>query len=724
MTVSTALAGELGEGDSIAVDGVCLTATAIDGDAFSADVMRETLARSTLGALAAGAAVNLELAVRAGDRLGGHVVQGHVDGVAEVAAVRDDGFARVVTIAPDDRALLAGVVEKGSITVAGVSLTVARVDDAGFDVSLIPETLARTTLGAAAIGDRVNLECDVLAKYAAARPPAAGAPPPLSSEQLGCIAVRLALYPQRWIERRVEGVQLLDDATVRLRVSVTFRLPGAGFYAADACPRDGQLVHVPLALLRKEPPRTLDVASEDGSTIAVPASERRGELATLGLTAALWAYAEQLGGDGLSERELALLAALVDAAPADARALVERAGRDRELGALLVERRELGGLAVELADSFLLLAPVVYRAGEERVLTYSHCQPLRWTSSWRNVLALAAWADMEQGLRSLRIGYGASYHLTVDAPADVRIARGRLYGRYAVGGDRAVTLRIAQDGASPAIDLHARRPSAGELAAAAGAPAIAPAPAPGADLVAAIAARRPSPARRSDVGFAEVRVRPSLASVLPLTAVAVLTAVALLLVRGRLELVDGQTISAVLLAAPIVAASALARPGGHAFAGHVLRGLRGLALLAGVCALLVAALLGLGLVERAPAPDCVPGALDDCVPRAEVPAAAQRVADVATWTAVGVAVLMLVGTLRLLARAPQTQTQRVGGARVAEPIVADVEEPRGTGVICSAGGRLAHVAEPLGPDATRDMLAGGAIARAAAALRALEPTRR
>ena len=165
LTVRTDLAGELGEGDSIAVDGVCLTAVAIDGDRFSADVMRETLDRSTLGSVAEGARVNLELALRAADRLGGHIMQGHVDGVGQVAAIRADGFARVITIAPSDPDLLRYVVHKGSISVEGVSLTVAGIDDAGFDVSLIPETLERTNLGAAEVGRKLNLEVDVLAKY-------------------------------------------------------------------------------------------------------------------------------------------------------------------------------------------------------------------------------------------------------------------------------------------------------------------------------------------------------------------------------------------------------------------------------------------------------------------------------------------------------------------------------------------------------------------------------
>jgi riboflavin synthase len=164
LTLRTALADELGEGDSIAVDGVCLTARAVTAGSFSADVMNETLDRSSLGDVAAGARVNLELALRAADRLGGHIMQGHVDGVGEVVGVREDGFARVVTIAaPAD--VLRYVVEKGSIAVDGVSLTVARIGGGGFDVSLIPETLERTNLGGARAGRRVNLEVDVLAKY-------------------------------------------------------------------------------------------------------------------------------------------------------------------------------------------------------------------------------------------------------------------------------------------------------------------------------------------------------------------------------------------------------------------------------------------------------------------------------------------------------------------------------------------------------------------------------
>ena len=127
--------------------------------------MAETLRRSSLGSLEPGAPVNLELPLRASDRLGGHVVQGHVDGLAGVVGVEDEGFARLVTIAPEDPTLLRYVVAKGSIAVDGVSLTVAAISDSDFTVSLIPETLERTNLGAAAPGTPVNLEVDVLAKY-------------------------------------------------------------------------------------------------------------------------------------------------------------------------------------------------------------------------------------------------------------------------------------------------------------------------------------------------------------------------------------------------------------------------------------------------------------------------------------------------------------------------------------------------------------------------------
>lgn len=164
LTVAASLTEDLAEGGSVAVNGVCLTATAVHDHRFQAEVMNETRARTSLSEVAPGTGVNLELPLRAGDPLGGHIVQGHVDGVGRIAGIEVDGFARRVRIEADPD-LLRYVVVKGSITVDGVSLTVAEIDDRSFTVSLIPETLERTNLGAAEAGARVNLEVDIVAKY-------------------------------------------------------------------------------------------------------------------------------------------------------------------------------------------------------------------------------------------------------------------------------------------------------------------------------------------------------------------------------------------------------------------------------------------------------------------------------------------------------------------------------------------------------------------------------
>lgn len=151
-------------GDSIAVNGVCLTVVDLGPDYFTADVMEETLKRSSLDAVVAGSEVNLERAARLDSRLGGHLVQGHVDGTGAVLAIEPDAHWTAMRISlPVD--LGRYVVEKGSITVDGVSLTVVAVDDEAFSVSLIPTTLAETTLGSRKVGDRVNLEVDAIAKY-------------------------------------------------------------------------------------------------------------------------------------------------------------------------------------------------------------------------------------------------------------------------------------------------------------------------------------------------------------------------------------------------------------------------------------------------------------------------------------------------------------------------------------------------------------------------------
>ncbi|MEJ7876778.1 MAG: riboflavin synthase [Solirubrobacterales bacterium] len=164
LSIGASFAGELSEGDSVAVNGVCLTATALRTGGFDADVMNQSLDLTGLGSLEPRGRVNLEPAIRAGDPLGGHIVQGHVDCAGDVAAVSPDGFATRIGVLVPTR-YRRYLVEHGSVTVDGVSLTVAALTDEGFEVSLIPETLERTTFGGTSEGDTVNLEFDVIARY-------------------------------------------------------------------------------------------------------------------------------------------------------------------------------------------------------------------------------------------------------------------------------------------------------------------------------------------------------------------------------------------------------------------------------------------------------------------------------------------------------------------------------------------------------------------------------
>lgn len=164
LRIATALAAQIGEGDSVAVDGICLTATAVNGESFETEAMNQTLEVTALPRVDAGSRVNLELAMQASDRLGGHIVQGHVDGVGTVTESREEGFAwRLRVELGDDLSRYA--VDKGSITLSGVSLTIAELGDGWVEVSLIPETLERTNLGDLGPGSIVNVECDIVAKY-------------------------------------------------------------------------------------------------------------------------------------------------------------------------------------------------------------------------------------------------------------------------------------------------------------------------------------------------------------------------------------------------------------------------------------------------------------------------------------------------------------------------------------------------------------------------------
>ena len=161
---ASVILSDLKVGDSVAVNGVCLTATSVDGSGFTADVMHETLDRSSLGALTNGSWVNLERAMAADGRFGGHIVSGHIDGIGAIAALRRDDNAVWYTVraAPS---LLRYIVEKGSVAIDGISLTVASVEQDRFSVSIIPHTAAVTTLGQKRPGSTVNLETDLIGKY-------------------------------------------------------------------------------------------------------------------------------------------------------------------------------------------------------------------------------------------------------------------------------------------------------------------------------------------------------------------------------------------------------------------------------------------------------------------------------------------------------------------------------------------------------------------------------
>lgn len=174
-------------GDSVAVNGVCLTVSSLEGTRFAADVMHETLLRSTLGGQKVGNIVNLERALRADGRFGGHIVSGHIDGTGEISGIRQDGNASIFRIVAPPQ-VMRYIVEKGSVAIDGISLTVASVDGQGFSVSVIPHTIQMTNLNRLKAGDAVNLECDIIGKYVERFLLSAAAPLAKSSITAECLA--------------------------------------------------------------------------------------------------------------------------------------------------------------------------------------------------------------------------------------------------------------------------------------------------------------------------------------------------------------------------------------------------------------------------------------------------------------------------------------------------------------------------------------------------------
>ena len=503
--------------------------------------------------------------------------------------------------------------------------------------------------------------------------------PRLTDDQLGSIAVRLALSFPEWVERRVEHVVYLDDTTVRQRESVTIRWPEPEFFVLDARPHAGQTIYVPLDVIVKQSLIEVDVANPDDSTFAILSTRRNGTLAASGLTSAIWFLSEDTRkGKGLSDDTLRRIEAIVRSpAPLARKLLAVLKDRSTELGEVLGQPDEFRGLLSELATNFLMLAPAIYEPGVETVLKYSYSQRLPWKLSLRNVAATFGLANLHSDLTRLALGYADSYHLEVDAPEDVRLARARLFGSYVdSAGTGRVTIAIAVDGDNPVVDLHARRPTAATLKLAeeyrakplakrilSRKPGTAPLPD---DALEAATASAPTAVARSDRGFAQVSFRPRVAG--PFIAAVVtstLTSVLLIGARQRLPEIDGQVGSAVLLALPVLAAGYLTRPGEHAFATRLLTGVRLSALIVGVCSLLVAAILGGGFIEHPqPAPQAFTCSSANgrrslartrtarCVAdqphaeRAKVPDEVRLAVDGSTIVAVSFSALLLAGLLR------------------------------------------------------------------------------
>jgi hypothetical protein len=495
------------------------------------------------------------------------------------------------------------------------------------------------------------------------------APDRLSESQLGVIAVTLALGFPSWIQRRVERVRYLDDVTVQQSGGVMLRWPEPDFFSEGARPQVGQLIYVPLDLLTKESLGALEGTRPDGSPAPILPFGRAATLASAGITTLVWARSQEERGRGLEDVSLEIIDAVVRSpAPLASAVLGPLDDPASELGAILGERNELRGLLEELVSSVLVLAPAVYEPGAEVVYRYSYCKPLPWENKGRKRLAaMFGYSDARGGYRGLSLGWSASYHLEIEAPAEVDLVRARLYGSYVrEPGKQPVPALIGEDGDSPVIDLHARRPT--EQAFKTGDPAHPPSRPPMLPTVsgmqttaAALAVAEqgaPTPVDRSDRGYATFRFRPDpMGTFFATTVVSCLTALLLVTARTRLPELDGQISSALLLALPVLALGYLTRPGEHSFATRLLRGIRGAALLVGICSLLVAAVLGGGFIhsQRAPVPTyvCASSPTHDmdlrCSARralseaAVVPVGVKVVVDAATIVASFFAVVLLGG---------------------------------------------------------------------------------
>jgi hypothetical protein len=446
----------------------------------------------------------------------------------------------------------------------------------------------------------------------------ATAPSPSFKEhpRAGLAAVLLALGFPQWISRRVEQAAYLDDSTVRWRVSVTFVLPEPEFFGAGISPTlsTGSKIYVPLVLLSKRPLTHFHARNEDDRSLPVLATAQNGRLAAAGMSALIWGLAEQRLNRELSDHTLKVIDAVVTAPTVTANPIVQSALNEGELAEVLSEEDIYRTLMYELSSSFMLMVPLVYEPGRERVIKYAYTAPLPWKRGIRATAAAFGLADFRADLDVLALGASASYHIEIEAPPDVRLAAATVVGQY-MDRERGKRFPVALDidGDSPRVNLHAARPSERVLKLASETapykevrrprrwckpkPRAAP---ESSDRVKAAAEALPTLVEADDRGLANVLFRNELSGTfIAAVLVSGLTCLLLWGARTRLLDLDGQTGAEILLALPILAAGYLTRPGEHAFATRLLLGIRFLALLVGVCALLVAALLGAGVTQAA-----------------------------------------------------------------------------------------------------------------------------
>jgi hypothetical protein len=521
----------------------------------------------------------------------------------------------------------------------------------------------------------------------------------LSEVQLGVIAVTLALRFPEWLQRRVERLTYLDDVTVRNSGGVMLRWPEPEFFPEGARPQAGQMVYVPLTLLTKDPLIRLDGICPDGSPFPILPFGRTAALASMGITTLVWDLSQKTRKRGLDDGTVEIMDAVAAAPAALARpALKILKDPQSELSQVLAEHNELRGLFEELAESLLMLAPAIYEPGREAVYRYTYCKRLPWEDPGDHrlaaMLAMLGYADVRGGYRGLSLGWSASYHFEVEAPAEVRLSRVRLYGTYdRPPGQPPVTALLDEDGETPVVDLHGRRPTEQAFTSPdlmhPRPPRSAP---PAGDLTAsdalqAIRRGLPTPVSRSDRGYATIRFRPDpFGTFLVATVTSCLTALLLVAARTRLPELDGQISAALLLALPILALGYLTRAGEHSFATRLLRGVRVTALVVGMCSLLVACVLGGGFIRhppaRAPNYTCSdhrvqwrPGeyrlvwrciAKTPAVEKSTVPSGVEIVVDIATLLATILALVLLGGWVSTRWRSSRRLEGRAWGGRLAE----------------------------------------------------------